>query len=214
MYYQNMYHMPTSPRLITVTGFGEVAAAPNYVKLQVEVITKAQEARKAQKENAVLMNQVIQSLLSLGIQQEDMQTASYRISPNYDFIDGNQLFRGFEVSNALAVNVREMEKVALVIDTAVKNGANSVSGIVFKLDDAEKYNHQALQLALLNARRKAKAIAATMNVHISSEPIEIEEIQAFEQPLYSRATLANETNTPIEAGLISVSAALKVTFHY
>ena len=202
-------------RVITVIGNGKITAIPNYVQLQIEVITNGKEVSTASQENASIMNRVIQSLLVLGIPREDIQTAAYTITPTYDYFDGKQVFRGYEVMNAITVKVRDINQVGTVIDTAVKNGANRVSGIQFKIDHADDYYQQALSLALRDAQMKANTIAETMHLHVPPQPIEVIEENITEPILYKSAVMATQNvTTPIEQGLITINAALRVKFQF
>ena len=98
MYHPQAWYQPHSvSREITVTGIGEVDAQPDYVQIQIEVRTEGKDASLAQQENAFIMNRVIGSLVALNIPREAIQTTAYTISPNYDYIEGKQVFRGYEV---------------------------------------------------------------------------------------------------------------------
>ncbi|MBK3494995.1 SIMPL domain-containing protein [Viridibacillus sp. YIM B01967] len=216
MNYPNGYQLPfTSLRVITVTGNGKVAVQASYVQLQIEVSTEGKDVSEAQKENAIIMNRVIQSILALNIPREDIQTAAYNISPNYDFIEGKQVFRGYEVTNALTVKVTDISRVGTVIDTAVQNGANRISSIQFRIENADIYYQQALSLALQNAQTKAKTIAETMRLPLLPQPIEIVEESNTGPVLYKAVAMADQTiSTPIEQGKITISATVMVKFQY
>lgn len=216
MYNPNAHQPPcNSSRVITVTGNGKVAVKPNYVQLQLEVITEGKDVSKAQQENANIMNRVIQSILSLNIPRESIQTAAYNIVPNYDYVEGKQVFRGYEVTNAITVKVKDINQVGTVIDTAVQNGANRVSGIQFKIENAEFYYQQALSLALHDAQMKATTIAETMRLPFLPQPIEIVEDSNAGPVLYKTVAMAEQNfSTPIEQGQITISAALRVKFQY
>ncbi|MEK3979072.1 SIMPL domain-containing protein [Psychrobacillus sp. FSL K6-2836] len=203
-------------RVITVTGSGVVEALPNYVQLQVEVRSEGEEVQQTQVENAEIMNRVIQSLLALNIPRENIQTAAFNIFPQYDFIEGKQLFRGYEVTNALTVKIDDTEKAGIVIDTAVANGANSVSSIQFGLDNPELVYQQALQRALQNTQTKAQTIAQTMKLTLYPQPISIVEEQQQNGPvLYKTLSMASsQAGTPIEQGEISVTATVTVKYQY
>lgn len=213
MYFSNVQYPPL--RVITVTGNGKVDAQPNYVQLQLEVSTEGEDLSRVQQENANLMNQVIQSILALGIPRENIQTSTYNIVPNYDFVDGRQVFRGYEVRNAITVKVTDTAQVGTVIDTAVQNGANRVSSVQFRIDDTSPYYQQALRLALQDAQTKAKTIAETMQLPLHPNPIEIVE-ESQNQPVAFKSVAMAEQNftTPIEEGQITISAAVRVKFQY
>ena len=145
MYQPQVWYQPHSvSREINVTGNGEIDAQPDYVQIQIEVRTEGQDASVAQQENAFIMNRVIGSLLELNIPREAIQTTAYTISPNYDYIEGRQVFRGYEVQNAITVKIMDISQAGTVIDTAIRNGANHVSSIQFKIEDSDAFIKQPL----------------------------------------------------------------------
>lgn len=216
MYYQSMRgHLFSPLRVITVRGDGEVFVKPNYAQIQIEVSTEGKDVRGAQQENANIMNRVIQSLLQLNIPREDIQTAAFNVLPQYDYVEGKQIFRGYEVTNALTVKVRDTNKIGSVIDTAVQNGANRVSGIQFKIENADPYYQQALRLALQNAQTKAKTIAETLKLTLHPQPIEVVEERETGPILYKTVAMADQTfSTPIEPGQIMINAIVRVKYQY
>lgn len=201
---------------MTVTGNGEIIAQPDYVQIQIEVRAEGKDVSLAQQENARVMNRVIESLLALNIPREAIQTAAYTISPNYDYIEGRQVFRGYEVQNAITVKITDISQAGTVIDTAIQNGANHVSAIQFKIEDSDAYYQRALNLALINAIAKAKSMAETMRVPLQPIPIRIVEESQNSTPVpYKLAQLSNqEFATPIEQGTISINASVQVKFQF
>ncbi|WP_342599891.1 SIMPL domain-containing protein [Psychrobacillus sp. FSL H8-0483] len=211
------HQLSSSPlRVITVTGNGQVATQPDYVQLRFEVSTEGKDVSEAQQENAIIMNRVIQSILALNIPKEDIQTVAYNVTANYDYIEGKQVFRGYEVTNAITVKVTDISQVGIVIDTAVQNGANRISSIQFGIENPDASYQQALRLALKDAQTKAKTIAETMKLTLHPQPIEIvEEREAQAVPLFKSVAMADQSQvTPIEQGKITISAAVRVKFQY
>ncbi|QSB11368.1 SIMPL domain-containing protein [Lysinibacillus fusiformis] len=214
MYYAQVNQQAHHPsRTMTVTGNGQVMATPSSTQIQIEVQTQGNNVQGPQQENATIMNQVIQSLIALGIPRDQIQTASYRITPLYNFEDGKQIFNGYEVVNAISVNVANTNNLGLIIDTAVENGANRIANIQFKMDHTGAYYQQALSLALQNAQLKAKTIAETMHLPLQPLPIEIVEEQA-NTPILYRSMAVSSGVTPIEQGQIAIDATVRVKFQY
>ncbi|SES26386.1 SIMPL domain-containing protein [Psychrobacillus sp. OK032] len=213
MYFSSVPYPPM--RFITVTGNGKVDVQPNYVQLQLGVSTEDKNLSVAQQENANTMNQVIQSIIALGIPREDIQTSAYNIVPNYDYVEGRQVFRGYEVRNAITIKVTDTSQVGTVIDTAVQNGANRVSSVQFRIDDPNPYYQQALRLALQDAQTKAKTIAETMQLPLHPHPIEIVEESQTPPIAFKSVAMAEQSfTTPIEQGQITISATVRVKFQY
>jgi uncharacterized protein len=218
LYHPQTWTQPSNvSREMTVTGNGEIAAEPDYAQIQIEVRTQGKDVSAAQQENAQIMNRVIGSLMALNIPREDIQTANYSISPMYDYIEGRQVFRGYEVQNAITVKIMDISQAGTVIDTAVLNGANQVSAIQFKIEDSANYYRQALRLAIVDAHAKAVAMAETMHVSIQPIPIEIieESNHAIPFPVFKSVQMSNqEIMTPIEQGTMLINATIRVKFRY
>ena len=216
MYYPYI-QQPTPPqrRVMTVTGIGSLSIAPDTVQIRLEVSTENRELQQAQQENAQVMNQVIESLLQLGIAREDIQTASYTVVPQYDFVEGKQLLRGYEVTNAITVTMKAIDQVGNVIDVAVQNGANRISNVQFTVENEQLHYQQALSLALKDALAKAQTMAKTMQLPLDPTPINIVEEYKSEPVGAPRMFAATANNsTPIEQGQITIRATVNVQFQY
>lgn len=187
---------------------------PDVATIQLEINTQSEELQVAQQENAALMNQVIQSLYQLGIPQENVQTVFYSIFPKYDYIDGEQVFRGYEVTNAIAVTLSEIQQVGNVIDTAVANGANRVSNVQFSIENTELYKQESIVKALQNAQMKAHTISDTLHLQIDPQPVKVIEVENGGQPVAFKAVAMSDSATPIEGGQVSIRSTMRVQYTY
>jgi uncharacterized protein len=75
----------TPQRTVSVTGYGEVLAAPDQATLQLGVRTMAATADVALGENNQQMSALLDSLKGAGIETRDIQTSQFTISPRYDY---------------------------------------------------------------------------------------------------------------------------------
>jgi uncharacterized protein len=214
--YRPAQHQSSARRVLTVSGNGQISVEPNILTIQLEVVTENESLRQAQQENANTMNQVIQALLNLGIPRENIHTTVFTIFPRYDFVDGKQVFRGYEVTNGITVEISAIDQAGAIIDEAVKNGVNRVSNIQFTVRDKDMYYQQALSAALENANGKAEAIARTLRLNLNQPPIKIVEQSTGTPPITYKVTAASAESfaTPIEPGQIMVSATVEVQYQY
>ncbi|MFC5602272.1 SIMPL domain-containing protein [Sporosarcina koreensis] len=216
MYYPYIRQQARQPnRSITVVGQGEVFAKPDIATIQLEVNTTNEHLSEAQRENSTTMINIIQSLIAMGIPQENIQTVNYSIFPRYDYVNGEQIFRGYEVSNSISVKLTDIQHVGNVIDTAVEQGANRVSNIQFSVEDVDRYKQEAIVHALQNAQMKARTIADTLQLQIAPQPVRITEVENGGQPTpLFKATMSESVMTPIEGGQISVRSTMRVQYEY
>lgn len=201
---------------LKLEGVGTIRTSPDVANAFLGVVTQSKELSEAQQENSKTMDKVIASLLKLGIEEKDIKTESYSITPEYDFIEGKQVFRGYRVNNNLRITIRDIKQVGTVIDTAVANGANAVYNVNFSLLNREEVYKRALSLALRNAVDKAKSIEKTLKVSVDEIPVEIAEESSPENigrnGFYS--IKAPAASTDIRSGELEVTAKVQTVFKY
>lgn len=208
-YRQDMKHT------MAVNGDASLSFEPDKVTIQLGVVTEDEQLSQAQQENARKINQVLQSLLQLGITKESIQTTAYNINPLYDHIDGKQQFRGYQVSSSITVQMTNTDQAGKVVDLAVQNNVNRISDIQFSIEDNQLPYQQALSAALKNAIVKAQTIAETLEVNYDPIPTKIvERINGSSMAYKTFAVMKNSNTTPIEPGQITVDATVEAQFQY
>lgn len=196
--------------IITVTGAGTVIVSPSIARIQLAVSTTNPSLEKAQADNAARMNQVLNTLQQIGIPREQIQTTSFSARPIYDFEDGNQILRGYEVRNEITVVTDKIEDIGGIIDQVTTNGANEVVSIEFSVDNPETFYLEALDFALSDAKRKAEELAEQLGVSLDQPPLKINELTTSTG--IGPAQLFKAAATPIEPGNQAVEAKLEVQY--
>lgn len=218
----NPYTFPPTPLLrdktnsLTVSGEATVQAAPDQAIITLGATTESKDPQAAQQENAAVISKVIDSIKALGIPEDQIKTVEYRIDPQYDYLEGKQIFRSYKVTHLIQITAANIKQVGEIVDTAVKNGANTVSSVRFTVSNQESYYNRALSLALENARQKALSMAKTLGVTLNNTPEAVQEISVgqpipFQIDAYSKIAAAS---TPIQPGELNISASVKVEYSY
>lgn len=151
---------------ITITGEGRVTAIPDLGQITVSIVTEAKEANQAQEENIKQFNQLVAALKDEGVEEKDLKTSNYSLSPRYRYDEGERIQIGFEVRQSLAVKIRDLDASGKIITLASQNGVNQVSGLSFTIDDPEIYREEAREEALEQAKDKAEALADLAGVNL------------------------------------------------
>ena len=200
---------------LKVFGKGSINVKPDAAEVGIGVITENIQLEAAQEENAKITTQVINSIKAIGVLPKYIQTQNYNIRPTYDYIEGKQVFRGYEVSNNLKILIRNIDLVGEIIDIAVKNGANTVSGISLIVSDQTKYYYEALRLAVVDSQKKASVMANELNVNLNIIPIQIiEQDKGNISPITGITFKYESGTTPIEAGENKITADIESIFIY
>ncbi|PLR84471.1 hypothetical protein CVD25_04540 [Bacillus canaveralius] len=203
--------------VLTVNGEGTVSAPPDRAEVVLGAITEGKELLEVQQLNSNIITNVIQALLRLGLPREKIQTFEYSAEPQYDYVDGKQVFRAYRVTYLLKITIDAISQAGKVVDTAFANGANIVRSIEFTISNEGTLYARALAIAVQDSLNKAAVIAQTIGVQLIKTPsLIIENPQTREPIIFHSAVLSSSTEaaTPIEQGMLTIKAAVKAEYVY
>jgi uncharacterized protein YggE len=205
----------SSEKTLTVDGTGVVKLEPDIAVVNLGVETIGKEVSTSQAENSRLSTAMVQAINQMGVDKKDIGTANYLISPEYDFIEGKQVFRGYRVINTYNITIRNLKEVGQIIDVAIKNGANKINNIDFTISNPSPYINRALSLAVKDAFEKAQTIANTLGVELNAIPNSVteEHVSSAERSSTVTAYLA-APKALIEGGQLEISAGIKSVYNY
>ena len=165
-------------RQITVTGQGKATISPDVALFTVSFVTQASKLGNAKDENTNHSNAVLAFLKEKGVEEKDIKTVQYTISPQYVYTPVLPCYEGgcpstrppkisgYEVRHTLQVKVRDLGKVDDLLDGVVNNGANEVGQVQFTIDDEEAVKREARNKAIEDARKKAETMTRAVGVHL------------------------------------------------
>ena len=161
---------------ISVSGEGTVSVPPDMALIDGGVSTEAKTAREASESNNAAMGKVLLALKVAGLDEKDVQTSRLSLQPQYaqQTKPGPNVVSGYRASNRVTIRLRDVTKVAAVIDTLVASGANEIGGINFMVEKASKLLDDARAEAIVDARRKAEIYAKAAGVTLGA-PVSISE---------------------------------------
>lgn len=198
-------------KLITVTGEASVSVAPDAAAMRIGVSSSAKTAREASDANAKLMTAVLAAIKEAGIGDRDVQTSRLSLQPQYDQSkSGTARLLGFQVTNQLAVKIRNIDTLPSILDRAIAAGANEMSGIEFVVSEQSKLLDKARDDAIADARRKAKLFAGAAGVNVGQVLSIVEEGSTPPQRPMVQAMRAGAV--PVAPGEQMLKASATVTY--
>ncbi len=203
---------------ISLTGSGTASMQADEGTVTLGVQTEDGSASEAVRLNAELMNAVIDAIKALGINEEDMKTVSYSVSPVYAQYDYTRIV-AYRVVNMIAVKIMDMDLIGEVIDEAAEEGANRIQGVSFGLSDERQseLREQAYVAALDDAEGKAELIADNLGLTITGVLYISESTYQPYQPYvnYELAFMGEaRAPTPILEGKLSVSVTVHIIYSF
>jgi len=160
MAYQSKLLDQQNVNQITVAGEGKIYAKPDVAIISLGVTNTATTVAEVTKSNTDKMNAVIQAVKDLKIEEKDIQTTNYNLSPLYDYTEKvGRVFRGYTLNQNVQVKIRDFTKIGDVLSQATVKGANLVGDLQFTIDNPEQLKEQARAKAIEKAKANAKNLA-------------------------------------------------------
>ena len=150
---------------------------PDVATFSFTVSADAKVVSDAQSQVTKKMDAILAALKSLGIEEKDIKTIDYSVNPKYVFepivcittpcpYNNRRVQDGYTVNHNVLVKVRNTKDSGQALAIAGENGATSLSGISFTIDDPDKIMDEARAEAILDAREKAKMLAKELDVRL------------------------------------------------
>jgi uncharacterized protein YggE len=203
------------PAMISVTGEAHVSVPPDLAEIDGGVSTEARTAREASEANNAAMGKVLLALKGAGIAEKDFQTSRLSLQPQSApnrTSGGPMQIVGYRASNRVTIRLRDVGKVAGVIDTLVAAGANEIGGINFSVSEASKLLDDARTEAIADARRKAEIYARAAGVTLGA-PVSISEGGGGPMPMqYRKFSAGMAAPAPVAQGEETLQVSVSVSW--
>jgi len=161
---------------ITVSATGEIYTKPDLTLTTFSVVNEAKLVSEALAENTKKMNAIINFIKAQGVEDKDLKTTNFNISPRYEYRKeeteiypyppGKRVLVAYEVTQSLQVKIRDMTKIGDILQGATDAGANQVGDLQFTVDKEDEFKKQARNEAIEKAKVKAKELAAQLGVNL------------------------------------------------
>ena len=150
------------PRTISVAGTGQARAAPDLAMVTLGVQTQDANIGVAVRQNNQQAEAVREAILEAGVAPEDVQTASFNVSQQQRVDEfGNPTGEVlYTVNNTVSVRLRNLDALGDLLEAALDQGATSVNGVTFSVEDPSDALSRARQEAVEDARAHADQLAS------------------------------------------------------
>lgn len=201
-----------SPPAITVQGSAAVSAKPDTAQLRIGIVTHDPSAARAIGENNESMSKLLNALHDRGIPKTDIHTSSLTLSPQYRRDSGRRIphIVGYNARHVLQVTVRQLELVGVLLDEAVRLGANRIDGVTFSVDDPAMHEDRARRHAIADAHRKAALYARATGVTVGRVLAVTETPGAV--PMPRQDLMRAGASMPVEPGEIEFRVVVTVKY--
>lgn len=200
---------------IEVSADGDVEAEPDRASLSVGVEATGDSAEAVTEQLRADADDLRQVFDDLGIPDENVESGRFDVGQDRD---GTR----FEGSHSFQVVLDDPDRAGEVIDAVVAGGADDVGRVNFGLEDEtrETLRQEALDEAFDEADAEAAQVAANREVTltgtkaVSTSDVGVQPYSATVSYEMAEADDAGAPPTEIDAGPVSVSASVTVTYSF
>jgi len=209
-------HVSSTNPVIDLTISETVETPPDIATFSTGVQTMAPTASAAVRANNVQMASVVARLKKLGIADRDIQTTQISLNQQFDYRDGQQIFKGYEASNMVNAKLRDLKELGAFLDALAVDGVTNFNGPTFDIDDDSSFQEAARDKVWATAMTRARSLARKAGY----TDVRILRVTENDQgrgylpvPMVTRSmdAVAAKT-TSISPGELSVAASMSFTF--
>lgn len=156
------------PRLVSVTGEGEVKAQPDMAYVTLGVEARKPTLAEARAEVTAAVNRLLALTRDLKIDPKYVDSTQLQVQPEYRWNekDSQRVLLGYFVSRQIEVELRDLERLGPLLERAVSAGANQVGGARLDSSKRKDLEREALTKAVDDARLDADTLARAAGVKL------------------------------------------------
>ena len=201
-------------RTIVANGVARVRGTPDVLTVMLGVSTRGKTVGEALDHNNAAARKVLDVLFDGGVDKKDVQTTNFSIGPIFG--DNADDIEGYQVSNLVVAQLRDLEQAGSLLDKAAAAGGNDVvvRGVSFDIDDTSDLVAAARADAVKRARNQAEQLAAAAGVQLG-DVLTITESSQDVGPVLAAPQAADEraaASVPIQSGSEELTVQVSVVF--
>lgn len=211
--------MAAEANTISVRGIAKQEVAPDMAYLTLGISVKGGDtAESVRTQVAEASQKVRRALLGMAISENNIQSSSYNLYPDYENVNGKNKQKGYALNTTLRIKVDDLKKLGDIIDKTVQEGVTNVNQVSFALSEESNVHRQLLAAAVDNARAKAAIVAnaggRNLGEMLSADISDYNgETMVAAGTNYKRSLAADvAAPTQLMPGTLKIDASVEVTF--
>jgi uncharacterized protein YggE len=196
---------------ISVSGQANVASVPDLFEFSVYVEEQGERVQDLNGLVAAKTQAIIDNVVKFGVAKQDIQSMRVQLNPWYEHKQNETRQMGFRLSREINFTLRNIEKYDQVIDAVLSTGVTRIEGFTYRVEDPQPGYLQALELALTDAKLRAKRMAETLGVKLG-KVLTIQENSSYSPAPMAQESLMRSQSSNSLPGQIQTSARVNVVF--
>lgn len=202
---------------VAVQGEAKIEVVPDELAVQFSVTQLADKVADATGSVNRRTAAALQAARDAGVREEDLRALSISVQPQYDWREGEQLFRGHEATRVVRMKVRDLDSWPTLLNALVEAGVDRVDSVEPSHSNQQMIARQALRAAVEDARARADVLADAAGAEVT-EVFSIAEtgrnytVADRSAPRMQAMAAPVEAEEAYEPGTITLTTNVQATF--
>ena len=201
---------------IIVSGSGTASAEPDLALINLGVQVLSPSVGEALNTANTSLESILQVLGNYNVDEKDTQTRYFNINTQYDYSNDGAPEAGYQVTNELSVNVRNLDSLGELITDVVEAGGDPVrvNGINFAIEDTTTLEDEALAQAIADAKTRAERMAELSGVTLGDlVSVSLAGGASPASPIaFAVEAMARSAPTPIRTGDLEITITIQALY--
>ena len=200
---------------VMVHGNAQIEAVPDELMVRLSVEATDENLTTANDSVAQRVNAALDAIRAAGVPDTDLRALGIQISPVYDWVERQQVFRGHRVSRSIEFKLGELGKWPALVESLVSARVDRIDSVVPGHSQADRLKRDALRDAVADARDRATVLAEAADSALGRVWTISELDRGFAAPR-AEAMMMRSADAggaaQWEAGTITISSTVQATF--
>jgi len=200
-----------SPETVTVTGTGEITAAPEVFRIRAVSSRRGDNIEAMQQEVDGEIRAALELAASLDIPDRHVEATRIDIQPEWQWQPVREII-GHRVAREIRLRVDGIETYASVLGELTRLGFTEIGQVGREVSDPESLREEALKKAVADARRKAAILSQAADRSLGRALLIEEEASQRYQPQMMARTMEADSGDSYSPGEITIDAKVRLVF--
>lgn len=210
-----------APRLVSVQGKCEIKVTPDRGSIQLNTEKVAPSSAAALDEVTKKIDAAKASIQKMNLKDLELRTTHLQLNRHSEWENNKSVFKGFRAALGLEVTTSDIKQLGSVMAEAAKLGLTGTDSFntFLSLEKSRKEYLKCLDIAAIDAKKKAEQLAKTLNNDIGEVESIIESPAVMHRPqplmMMAEASMAKSMDAAapaIEVGDQTFQASVQVVY--
>lgn len=198
-------------RTITVQGAASVRATPDQAQVHMLIRRMGQDLNLLKAQVDQQTRQIQEVAVAFGLPPEQVITPQFSIYPEYRWVDEERVFKGYNVTRQVTLQLAQIEQVDQLVEQLVQAGVEQINSIQFQVTEQEALYNEALRRATSVAQHRAKLLAVHNQAQLG-ELIRLDEVSAGQPYPIEAMRMRAADASPTQPGEQEINAQVTATY--